>query len=81
MIMKQHWLYLPATRRKLWIAGISILVLAVIAEFFIHLHAYFSIVKFVGFYAVYGFMSCVILIVIARLLGLLLKRKEDYYDK
>jgi len=81
MIMKQHWLYLPATRRKLWIAGISILVLTVIAEFFIHLHAYFSITEFFGFYAVYGFLSCVILIVIAKLLGWLLKRKEDYYDE
>jgi hypothetical protein len=78
--MKQHWLYLPATRRKLWIAGIAVLVLTVIAELFIHPHAYFLIAEFFGFFAVYGFLSCVILVVIANLLGWLLKRKDDYYD-
>ena len=81
MTMKQHWLYLPATRRKLWIAGITILVLTVIAEFFIHIHAYFEIAEHFGFFSVYGFLSCVILIVISKLLGWLLKRKEDYYNE
>jgi hypothetical protein len=32
------------------------------------------------FFAVYGFISCVSLIFIAKALRLLVKRKEDYYD-
>ncbi len=33
------------------------------------------------FYAVYGFVSCVMLIFIAKLLRILIKRDENYYDK
>ena len=79
--MKQHWLYQPETRRKLWIAGIVILALTVVAEIFIHMHAYFSIADFFGFNVVYGFLSGVVLIVIARVFSVLLKRKDDYYDR
>ncbi|MGF1639535.1 MAG: hypothetical protein ACFCUO_01150 [Rhodospirillales bacterium] len=35
-----------------------------------------------GFGAVYGFVSCVLIIVVSKALGyLLLYRNEDYYDK
>ena len=34
-----------------------------------------------GFYAVYGFVGCVSLVLIAKLLRKLVKRQEDYYDK
>jgi hypothetical protein len=33
-----------------------------------------------GFYAAGGFLSCAVIIVVSKLLGFLLKRKEDYYD-
>ncbi len=33
-----------------------------------------------GFYAWFGFGSCVVLIVAALALGKVLKRKDDYYD-
>lgn len=33
-----------------------------------------------GFYAVYGFVGCVSLVLIAKLLRKLVKRPEDYYD-
>lgn len=79
--MKQDWLYQPETRRKLWIAGIIILALAVVAEMFIDMHSYFSIADFFGFNVVYGFLSGVVLIVIARVFSVLLKRKDDYYDR
>ncbi len=56
------------------------LVILLIAEFFIHKHGHFSWEYVPGFYAVYGFIACVSLIFIAKLLRLLVKRKEDYYD-
>jgi hypothetical protein len=34
-----------------------------------------------GFYAVYGFAACVLLVLLAKQLRKLLKRPEDYYDR
>lgn len=34
-----------------------------------------------GFFAWFGFASCLALIVVALALGFVLKRKEDYYDE
>jgi len=78
--MKQHWLYRPGTTRKLWIAGIIILLLTIVAEPFISLHPHFSIEKLFSFYALFGFISCVVMVAAAKLLGVLVKRKDDYYD-
>jgi hypothetical protein len=42
--------------------------------------AHFAIEQLFGFHALYGFLSCAALIVVARLIGLLIKRDERYYD-
>lgn len=57
----------------------SLLVLLVL-EFFIHKHADFPWEGMPGFFAVYGFISCVALIFIAKIIRLIVKREEDYYD-
>lgn len=77
----KHWLYRSASRRKLWIAGIGILVLTVVAELLIRLHPYFAIADFFAFHAVFGFISCVAMVLFAKLLGFLVKRRDDYYDR
>jgi hypothetical protein len=56
------------------------LVILLILDFFIHKHGHFAWENAPSFYAVYGFIACVSLIFIAKLLRLLVKRKEDYYD-
>ncbi len=76
----KHWLYREENLPKLWKAGFVVLALIVIGEVFIHLHAYFPIAEFFGFNAVYGFLSCVIMVVFAKGLGKFIKRKDDYYD-
>lgn len=44
-------------------------------------HAHFAVEKGFGFFAVYGFVSFVVLVIIAKfLLRPLVSRKEDYYD-
>ena len=78
--MKQHWLYRPGTPKKLWIAGAIILALTIIAEPLISLYPHFSIESLFSFHALYGFISCVAMVVFAKLLGFLIKRKDDYYD-
>ena len=57
------------------------LVVLVISEFFIHPHPAFYFENVVGFSAVYGFFSCVLLIFLAKILRLIVMKKEHYYDK
>ncbi len=47
-----------------------------------HKHTLFSAVEGLpGFYALFGFLSCVAIIVVSKLLGYVLKQREDYYDR
>ena len=75
------WFDHPKNIRKLRIGFYIVLALLVLPDFFIHKHTLFSSIEgWPGFYALFGFISCVVIIVISKLLGYLLKRKEDYYD-
>jgi hypothetical protein len=48
----------------------------------IHAHMNYKWEGFFGFYAIYGFVACVILVLVSKyILRPLVKRKEDYYDK
>ncbi len=67
-------------RRLLWGFYASLVVL-LIADFFIHKHGEFPWENAPGFFAAYGFVSCVLLIFIAKGLRRLIKRDEDYYDR
>ncbi len=45
-------------------------------------HPYFRWEKWPGFYAVYGFVACVLLVLVSKhVLRPLVMRGEDYYDK
>lgn len=77
----EHWLDDPRNVKKLWRGFIVVLALTVIAGLFVNLHPHFEIERWVGFYAVYGFVTCLLMIVGAKGLGLLLKRRDDYYAK
>lgn len=50
------------------------------ADFIVHRHTIHPWEDLPGFYAIYGFVACVILVVIAKEMRKLLMRKEDYYD-
>jgi len=76
----QHWLLRKENIRKLWIIFIVILIVTVVAGFFVHQHESFGIEDSVGFFAWYGFITCVGMVVFAKLIGVFLKRPEDYYD-
>ena len=78
--MKQNWFYRKYVIKKLRVSSLVILGLIVLVEFFIQLHPHFDIERLFGFYAIFGFLSCVGLIIFAKLLGFLIKRKDDYYD-
>lgn len=76
----KHWLYRTTSRRKLWITGIAILIVTVISELFIKPHSHFAITGFFAFHAGFGFITCVAMVLFAKLLGFLVKRRDDYYD-
>ena len=75
-----HWLVRPATIRGLWIGFSLILALTVIAQAFIKIKGYFGVDAWFGFGAVFGFLACVAMVVVAKALGGLIKRDEQYYD-
>ena len=57
------------------------LVILFLCDLFIHYHHGFLWEKYIGFHAVYGFISCVALIFIAKVLRLIVMRPENYYDR
>jgi ABC-type protease/lipase transport system fused ATPase/permease subunit len=76
-----HWLVRPSTIRKLWIGTSVVLTLIVLAQTVIYVKGYFGFDAWFGFGAVYGFVSCLVMVLLAKLLGLVLKRPIDYYDE
>jgi hypothetical protein len=76
-----HWLVRPSTIRKLWIGTSVVLTLVVLAQTVIYVKGYFGFDAWFGFGAVYGFVSCLVMVLVAKLLGLFLKRPQEYYDE
>lgn len=66
-------------KRFLYLFFASLAVLLII-DIFIHKHAEFPWEGALDFFAAYGFISCVLLIFIAKILRLIIKRDEHYYD-
>lgn len=50
-------------------------------DFFLHRHSSFFWEKLPGFYPFYGFVGCVVLVLVAKWLRTLLMRPPDYYDR
>jgi len=79
--MKQHWLVRPGTIRLLWIIFLLVLALTVLASLFTEAHAGFWPAGSFAFNAWYGFLTCIGMVLVAKLLGRLLHRKDSYYDR
>jgi hypothetical protein len=58
-----------------------ICILLALADFLVHRHIGFDWEKIPAFYALYGFVACVLLVLIAKQMRKILMRKEDYYDE
>lgn len=71
----------PATIRLLWIVSLVVLALLVAADALVHHHEHFGVDGTFGFYAWYGFGVCAAMVLVSKfVVGLLLKRKDTYYD-
>lgn len=74
-----HWLMRPTTIRRIWWIFAGVLAMTVIAQFWVPVKGYFGADSLFAFAALFGFLSCVAMVFVAKLLGMLLKRDEDYY--
>ncbi|MBI1396684.1 MAG: hypothetical protein GC151_11945 [Betaproteobacteria bacterium] len=79
--MDRHWLTRPGTIALLWVVFVLVLAGTVVAEAFIHRHAHFEVTSWFGFNAVFGFASCAVMIVGAKVIGFVLKRPDTYYSE
>ena len=75
------WLVRPSSIRLLWRVFWAILALTVLAHAVIDVKGYFGVDGWYGFGAVFGFLSCLIMVIVAKGLGSVLKRDEDYYHR
>ncbi|MBL4620072.1 MAG: hypothetical protein JKX88_08250 [Marinicaulis sp.] len=78
---KSYWLDDKKNVGKIWHGMIVICVALTVADFFIDKHPYFSIEKILNFYGIFGFVSCVFLVLTAAQLRKVLMRDEDYYQR
>ena len=76
-----HWLVRPQTIRKLWQGFAAVLALTVLAQLVISVKGYFGVDGWLGFGAAFGFASCVVMVLFAKVLGIAVKRDEDYYTR
>jgi len=76
-----HWLVRPGSIRRLWVIFIVILALTVAVQFLSGTDGHFGIDGWIGFGAAYGFLSCLAMVLVAKGLGIFLKRPDDYYTK
>jgi hypothetical protein len=75
-----HWLERPGSVNKL-IRGLAVFCAALlVADFFYEKLTHYAWEQAPAFYAVFGFVSCVFLVIAAKGLRRLLMRDEDYYD-
>ena len=76
----ENWLVRSTTIKLLWRVFIVILALTVLAQLVIKVKGYFGVDDWFGFAAVFGFLSCVAMVLLAKVLGFVLKRDENYYN-
>ncbi len=78
---KIHFFDRPENVERLLKVFYAICILLVLADFVLHRHIGFDWEKIPAFYALYGFVACVVLVVIAKEMRKVVMRKEDYYDE
>lgn len=76
-----HWLTRPTSIRKLWWGFGAVLALTLLAQLVIPVKGYFEADGWFAFGAIYGFVSCLLMVLFAKALGKVLKRPNHYYDE
>ena len=74
------WFDEPKNVNKIVWSLVALCVASVGAELLFHKHTHYGFQDLPGFDALYGFVSCVLLVLAAKQLRKVLMRGEDYYD-
>jgi len=77
---KKYWLDDKRNIKRIIYTLYAVCLGLFLADLFYHKHVVFSFDSWFGFYAIYGFVMCVGLVLGAKLLRIVLMRREDYYD-
>lgn len=75
-----HWLVRPATIRRLRTGSAVVLAVLVLLDLVVAHHPHFGIDGTFGFGAWFGFAASFAMVLFAKLLGIILKRPDTYYD-
>ncbi|MGD9022079.1 MAG: hypothetical protein PVJ71_01375 [Lysobacterales bacterium] len=73
------WLARPSTIRLLWRVFAVLLAVSVAVQLLFPVKSKFGIDGWLAFGAVFGFLSCLAMVLFAKGLGWLLKRDDSYY--
>lgn len=77
---KRHMFDNPRNVRRVVYALFAICAVTFAADFFVERYVDHPWEALFGFYAVYGFVACVVLVLVAKEMRKVLMRKEDHYD-
>lgn len=77
---RKYWLDEPGNVKKIIWALFVVCAGLFLADAFYHKHSHFELENFFGFYAIFGFVVCVALVLAAKGMRVFLMRSEDYYD-
>lgn len=75
-----RWLDRPETPARLRAGFAVALALSLLLELAVEKHPYYGIDGSFGFAAWFGLGACLVLVPVAKLIGILLKRPEAHYD-
>lgn len=78
---RSWWLDRPGSVRRVVLAVYAICAALLLVDPLVHKHGPFPIEHVFGFYAWFGFVACVGLVLAAKVLRLIIMRPEDYYDR
>ena len=71
-----------ANRLRHWQIGFGVLLLlSLLPDCFLHHQTHFGFEGCFGFYAGYGFGVGILLVIVAKISGIFLRRKDTYYNQ
>ncbi len=77
---KRHLFDDPANVRRLLYGFYTVCAMLLVLDLVHHRHVVHAWESLFGFYALFGFVACVVLVLIAKEMRKLLMRSKDYYD-
>ena len=79
---KASWLDRPGNANKIWYGIIALCVVTALADLLYHKHVKYAVEDLVpGMYGWYGLASCVVMVFGAKILQIIVRRRENYYDE